>query len=86
VGAIFVRPNPRHPDRYVVVVTAPRAAGIWRALSLPQMLPDFVVYDDELAPAAAEVVLGRDAKVVAAGFFDDAWKLPKELRDPDAKR
>jgi hypothetical protein len=84
-GAIFVRPNPRQPDRYVVVITAPRAAGIWRALSLPQMLPDFVVYDDGLAPAAGEVILGSDAKVVAGGFFDVDWKLPKNFRDPERK-
>jgi predicted esterase len=86
VGAIFIHPNPRHPDRYLVVITAPTAAGIWRALSLPQMLPDFLVYDDALAPAAGEVVLGNDAKVVAGGFFDQSWKLPSDPRDPEVKR
>lgn len=84
-GAIFIQPNPRHPDRYVVVLTASSPSGIWRALSLPQMLPDFLVYDDRLAPAAGEVVLGRDAKVIAGGFFDNDWKWPKDARDPEAK-
>jgi predicted esterase len=80
-GAIFITENPRHRERYLVVVTGVDAAGIWRALSLPQLLPDFVVYDDALAPASGEVVLGADAHVVAAGFFDRDWKLPKEIRD-----
>ena len=80
-GAIFIQPNPRHPDRYVVVVTGTDAAGIWRALSLPQLLPDFLVYDAALEPAAAEVILGADAHVIAGGFFDHNWKLPSQIKD-----
>lgn len=80
-GAMFVHPNPRHPDRSVVVVTGVDAAGIWRALSLPQLLPDFVVYDDNLSPAASEQILGADARVLGAGFFDHAWQLPATIGD-----
>lgn len=75
VGAIFIHPNPEHPNHYVVVITAPSPAGIWRALSLPRLLPDFVVYDRALADAATEQVLGT-AKVRAAGFFGNDWSLP----------
>jgi poly(3-hydroxybutyrate) depolymerase len=74
VGAIFVYPNPRHPARQLLVVTAPSPPGIWRALSLPQLLPDFVIYDAGLAAAAGQQVLGR-ASVLAAGFFDRHWKI-----------
>lgn len=84
-GASFVFPNPEAKARYVVVVTGVDAAGIWRALSLPQLLPDFLVYDASLGPAAAEVVLGRDAKVLAGGFFDFDWKLPPDSRDPEGR-
>jgi hypothetical protein len=84
-GAIFVQPNPRHPDRYLVVVTGVDAAGIWRALSLPQLLPDFLVYGAGLAPAAGEVVLGRDARVLAGGFFDADWHLPASFHDPETQ-
>src|SRR5205085_6941619 len=35
LGAAFIRPNPRRPDRYVVVVEGVDALGTWRALSLP---------------------------------------------------
>jgi predicted esterase len=79
-GAIFIHPNPRHPERYVVVVTGLDPAGIWRALSLPQLLPDFLVYDATLAPAAAEVVLG-EARVLDGGFFDQSWRLPADHGD-----
>jgi predicted esterase len=82
-GAIFVQPNPRHPDRYLLVVSGVDAAGIWRALSLPQLLPDFMVYDASLSPAAGEVVLGREARVLAAGFFDADWHLPPSVHDPE---
>ncbi len=85
-GAIFIYPNPREPERYLVVITAPDPSGIWRALSLPQLLPDFLVYDDSLAPAASEQVLGKDAHVVAGGFFDRSWKLPADPRDPEAPK
>jgi hypothetical protein len=80
VGAIFIHPNPRQPERYVVVVEAPRAPGIWRALSLPALLPDFMVFDAGLAPAAGQQVLGS-ARVLAAGFFERDWSVPKEFRD-----
>ncbi len=79
-GAIFVYPNPRHRDRLLVVVTGVDAAGIWRALSLPALLPDFLVYDEGLALAAGEQVLGR-ARVLAGGMFDEHWALPKALDD-----
>lgn len=81
-GAIFIQPNPAAKERYLVVVTALDAAGIWRALSLPQLLPDFLIYDEGLGPAAAEVVLGRDARVLGGGFFDLDWKLPSQIEDP----
>jgi hypothetical protein len=75
VGALFIHPNPDQPTRYVVVLTAPAPGGIWRALSLPNLLPDFVVYDDALAPATASQVLG-DGRVLDAGFFGRDWSLP----------
>ena len=83
VGAIFVHPNPRHPGRYVVAVEAVDASGIWQALSLPQLLPDFVVYDAGLAAASGQQVLGR-ARVLAGGFFQRDWSLPAHVGDPEA--
>jgi predicted esterase len=77
LGAAFIRPNPRRPDRYVVVVEGVTPLGTWRSLSLPDLLPDFVVFDDDVAPASGQLALGS-GKVRAAGFFDNDWALPAD--------
>ncbi|MEB2311603.1 MAG: alpha/beta hydrolase-fold protein [Sorangiineae bacterium] len=86
VGAIFIAPNPRNPDRYVIAIEATSVRGIWRALSLPELLPDFVVYDERVAGAAAEQVLGKHASVLAGGFFNADWSVPNDVADPVAAR
>ena len=45
LGTMFIRPNPERADRYVVVVEGVNALGTLRSLSLPDLVPDFVVYD-----------------------------------------
>lgn len=74
LGAAFIRPNPRRPDRYVVVVEGVGPLGTWRSLSLPDMLPDFVVYDEDVGPASGQLTLGP-AELRAGGFFDMNWGL-----------
>lgn len=83
LGAAFVRPNPRRPDRYVVVVEGVDALGTWRSLSLPDLLPDFVVYDESVAPARGQMLLGA-GRVRAGGFFENDWSLPANTDDPFA--
>lgn len=84
LGAAFIRPNPKRPDRYVVVVEGADAVGTWRSLSLPDLLPDFVVYDAEVAPARGQMLVGAGV-VRAAGFFANDWSLPAKLDDPLAR-
>lgn len=80
LGAIFVYPNPKNPTRYVVAVEANDARGLYRAMSLPLQLPDFVVFDSKLASAAGQQILG-DAQVLAAGYFDRVWAVPLDVAD-----
>jgi poly(3-hydroxybutyrate) depolymerase len=75
LGAAFIRPNPRRPDRYVVVVEGAGPLGTWRSLSLPDLLPDYVVFDQDLAPARDQLLLGA-GQVRAGGFFATDWSLP----------
>jgi len=75
LGAAFIYPNPRRPDRYVVVVEGVGPLGTWRSLSLPEMLPDYVVFDRGVAPARGMLLLGS-ASVRAAGHFSSDWQLP----------
>jgi hypothetical protein len=81
VGAAFVRPNPKRSDRYLVVVEGTSALGTWRSLSLPDLLPDFVVWDVSVAPARGQMLLGAGA-LRAAGFFKNDWSLPDRTDDP----
>ncbi len=75
LGAAFIRPNPRRPDRYVIVVEGVGPLGTWRSLSLPEMLPDFIVYDRSVGPARGMLSLGAGA-ARAAGSFANDWSLP----------
>jgi poly(3-hydroxybutyrate) depolymerase len=81
LGAAFVRPNPRRPDRYLVVIEGVDARGTWRSLSLPSLLPDFVVYDEHVAPSRGQMLLGAGS-VLAGGFFGNDWSLPASHGDP----
>jgi len=85
VGAAFIRPNPKRPDRYLVVVEGTSALGTLRSLSLPDLLPDFVVWDKSVAPARGQMLLSAGA-LRAGGFFGEDWSLPATLDDPLAKK
>jgi hypothetical protein len=74
-GTSFVYPNPEHPDRYLLLVEGVGVPGLYYALSLPALLPDFAVYDSRVAPAAGQQILGA-AEVLTAGFFRPDWSLP----------
>lgn len=76
LGVAFVYPNPRRPDRYVVVVEGVGPLGTWRSGSLPDMLPDYVVYDEGVERARGMLMLGP-ADVRAAGMFENDWSLPE---------
>ncbi len=75
LGVAFIRPNPRRPDRYVVVVEGVGPLGTWRSLALPDMLPDFAVYDEDVAPARGGILLGAGS-LRAVGFFANDWSIP----------
>jgi hypothetical protein len=54
---------------------------VWRARFLPELIPDFVVYDDGIAPARGRVILGRYARVLCAGFYDSNQRVPARCDD-----
>lgn len=80
LGVAGIYPNPLNPVFYAVVVEASNARGLYRAMSLPLELPDFVVFDSGVAPAAGQQVLG-EARVLGAGYFDATWALPADTAD-----
>jgi predicted esterase len=84
LGAAFIRPNPVRADRYVVVVAGADVPGTLRATSLPDLLPDFVVWDEAVAPSRGQVLLGGGA-LRAGGLFTKEWALPAQVVDPLAR-
>ncbi len=76
VGAVFVYPDPDRPGALLGVVTAVGAAGLYHSLSLPALIPDFLVFDTGVLPAESKVVLGTQASVLRGGFFGNQWELP----------
>ncbi|MGH7295764.1 MAG: hypothetical protein ACRELB_12550, partial [Polyangiaceae bacterium] len=75
LGAAFIYPNPRRPDRYVVVVEGVGPLGTWRSSSLPDMLPDYIVFDEDVAPWRGGLLLGAGTPR-AGGFFTNDWAVP----------
>jgi predicted esterase len=75
VGARFILPNPLAPTRYLVVQTGTSARAVLDGDRLPAFLGDYVVYDGRHLPASGGNLFGR-RRPLAAGFFDDAWRLP----------
>ena len=75
LGVAFIHPNPERPDRYVVVVEGVGALGTWRSTSLPDMLPDYVVYDAGVQAARGALILGG-ASVRGGGYFTSEWGVP----------
>ncbi|MEO7092788.1 MAG: PHB depolymerase family esterase, partial [Polyangiales bacterium] len=81
LGAAFVVPHPKATQHYLLVIEGVDALGTFRALSLPELLPDFVIWDSRLAAARGQQVLSFGA-ARAAGFFDQSWKPPATFDDP----
>lgn len=65
----------------VVVIEGVDAAGTWPSLSLPSLLPDFIVDDADLGPPRGQMLLGAGS-VRAGGFFSNDWSLPASVHDP----
>ncbi len=82
IGVTFVAPSPDAADGRVIVVTGTTPRGVWRSRFLPDLIPDFVAYDEQIAPARGRVVLGRYARVVCAGFYDRAGRVGARCEDP----
>ncbi len=81
LGAVFVYPHPRDHSKYVLVIGGVDPLATLRGLSLPELLPDFMVWDESLAPARGQTLLSFGA-ARAAGYFDLRWALPAHFEDP----
>ncbi len=81
VGSAFIYPNPRAPDRLVLVLAGVTSRGTWLASWLPRWLPDWVVYDEGIAVQRGGYVFDR-RRPRDAGNFDARWRLPARDTGP----
>ena len=77
LGAKFIYPNPRAPERYVIVQTGTTPRMVASGNRLPDFLPDYVVFDSDAVKSRPRLIAGSQ-KPLAAGFFDALWRLPAE--------
>ena len=78
VGTVFVAPNPEAPNRSVLVIAGLTPFGTWRSTFLPDILPDYVVFDAGVAPARDEWACGgTGCRYLASGIFTLDWQFPE---------
>lgn len=76
VGTVFVAPSPLAPDRAVLVIAGTDPLGTFRSIQLPDILPDYVVYDARVAPARDRWACGgTGCEYREHGFFDPDWRV-----------
>jgi hypothetical protein len=75
-GTRFVYPNPLAPNQYLVVQAGNSAGAVAAGNNLPDFLPDYVIYDETVSSRRPRGVFLRGKRPLAAGFFDDFWRLP----------
>lgn len=76
VGIKMIFPSPFNPKRMVVIVAGVTWRGTLLSRYLPRMLPDYMVYDSRVSTRYVGRIL-IDRPVLAAGFFESDWTLPK---------
>lgn len=86
VGAVFTAPNPDDPARAVLVIAGTTPLATLLSTALPDLVPEYVVYDARVAAARGRVLLGSEASVRAAGFFDFDGRPAGVDADPEAPR
>jgi poly(3-hydroxybutyrate) depolymerase len=73
LGVSLVYPSPRDPREYVVLHAGTTPQGTLASRHLPELAPDYLVYDQRLTEARGSLLLaGRP--VLAGGFFGDDWR------------
>lgn len=79
----FCFPNPRNPERYVVInsgMTFREFSNVSNSRQIP-MLPDWAILG--IGSGDDSIFAGQ---VVAQGFFDEQWSLPKSHSAPPSQK
>jgi predicted esterase len=79
LGALVGYPDPKAPGRPLLLVTGNDLRGVVLAWSLPELVPDYLVYDAGLVGRTRGKVLG-ERSVRLGGFFGPDWEGPPGRR------
>jgi predicted esterase len=74
VGISFIYPSPFDPARYVVVHAGVGPEGTLSSRHLPELAPDYLVYDSRIRRRVWDKLLA-DREARGGGFFDAEWRL-----------
>lgn len=76
VGTVFVAPHPEVEGRSLLVIAGPSPLGTWRSLFLPDILPDYLVFDEGVAPARDHWACGgTGGTYLEEGLFGMDWGI-----------
>lgn len=75
VGISIIHPSPLNPDEYVVLHAGTSIRGTGASRFLPDLVPDFLIYDDRITEQWGRTLL-EDRPILHGGFFDANWQLP----------
>ncbi|TNF32849.1 MAG: hypothetical protein EP329_09160, partial [Deltaproteobacteria bacterium] len=73
VGISTAWPSPFDPDRTLVLHAGVGREGTLAARYLPELAPDYLIYDGRLRRTWGDYLLG-DREVLAGGFYDGTWR------------
>jgi hypothetical protein len=77
LGAMFVRPSPfasKDAPRSVIIAAGASASATLHLIAVPELVPDWVVFDRGVLPAKGQQLV-TPGSYVAAGMFDEGWNL-----------
>jgi hypothetical protein len=73
VGVSLIYPHPKSEGEYVVLHAGVGERGTLASRHLPQLVPDYLVYDARITAQRGDTLLDKRA-VLDGGFFDASWR------------
>lgn len=73
VGVSLIHPHPKNEAEYVVLHAGVGERGTLASRHLPQLVPDYLVYDGRITVQRGELLLDKRV-VLDGGFFDQNWQ------------
>jgi pimeloyl-ACP methyl ester carboxylesterase len=73
VGISMIRPSPFAQDQYLVLHAGVDAVGTLAVRNLPELVPDWIVYDQGMTAQRGDTLLDKRS-VLGGGFFGADWR------------